>query len=121
MLIFKYTFSSFININIFKLIVSKYILRRYSTCNNFNFRKGRSCYEKENLITPKEYSKLALLNGITSVIADPHEISNVLGINGINFMFDSLKNIPFDIYFMLSSCVPGTSFENSGATLLAED
>ncbi|WP_315067651.1 adenine deaminase [uncultured Clostridium sp.] len=79
------------------------------------------CHIESSLVTPKEYSKLALLNGITSVVADPHEISNVLGVNGINFMINSSKNIPFDIYFMLPSCVPGTSFENSGATLLAED
>ncbi|EHI98841.1 Adenine deaminase [Clostridium sp. DL-VIII] len=79
------------------------------------------CHIESSLVTPEEYSKLALLNGITSVIADPHEISNVLGTDGINFMLDSSKNIPFDIYFMLPSCVPGTSFENSGAILLAKD
>lgn len=79
------------------------------------------CHIESSLVSPSEYYKLALLNGITSVIADPHEISNVLGAEGINFMLDSSNEIPFDIYFMLPSCVPGTSFESSGATLLAKD
>ncbi|NRT70471.1 adenine deaminase [Clostridium beijerinckii] len=79
------------------------------------------CHIESSLVTPTEYSKLALLNGITSVVADPHEISNVMGTDGINFMLNSSQNIPFDIYFMLPSCVPGTSFESSGATLLSKD
>ncbi len=79
------------------------------------------CHIESSLVTPSEYYKLALLNGITSVIADPHEISNVMGTEGINFMLDASKEIPFDIYFMLPSCVPGTSFESSGATLLAKN
>lgn len=79
------------------------------------------CHIESSLTSPAEYYKAALLNGITSVIADPHEIANVLGINGINFMINSSKNIPFDMYFMLPSCVPGTEFENSGAVLSAQD
>jgi len=79
------------------------------------------CHIESSLVTPTEYYKVALLNGITSVIADPHEISNVMGTDGLNFMLDASKEIPFDIYFMLPSCVPGTNFESSGATLLATD
>ena len=79
------------------------------------------CHIESSLVTPAQYYKVALINGITSVIADPHEISNVMGTDGINFMLDVSKEIPFDIYFMLPSCVPGTSFESSGATLLAKD
>lgn len=79
------------------------------------------CHIESSLVTPAEYYKVALINGITSVIADPHEISNVMGTDGINFMIDASKQIPFDVYFMLPSCVPGTSFESSGATLLAKD
>ncbi|WP_297421550.1 adenine deaminase [Clostridium sp.] len=77
------------------------------------------CHIESSLVTPSEYYKSAILNGITSAIADPHEISNVMGTAGIKFMLESSKNIPFDIYFMLPSCVPGTSFENSGAALLS--
>ena len=79
------------------------------------------CHIESSLVTPAEYYKVALINGITSVIADPHEISNVMGTDGLNFMLDASKEIPFDVYFMLPSCVPGTSFETSGATLLAKD
>lgn len=79
------------------------------------------CHIESSLVTPSQYYKVALINGITSVIADPHEISNVMGTDGLNFMLDVSKEIPFDIYFMLPSCVPGTSFESSGATLLAKD
>lgn len=79
------------------------------------------CHIESSLVTPSEYYKAALINGITSVVADPHEIANVLGTKGIDFMINSSKDIPFDMYFMLPSCVPGTDFENSGATLEAED
>lgn len=79
------------------------------------------CHIESSLVTPSEYHKAALLNGITSVIADPHEIANVLGTKGIEFMINASSNLPFDMYFMLPSCVPGTNFENSGATLSADD
>lgn len=72
---------------------------------------------ESSLTTPNGYSKIALLHGVTSLIADPHEIGNVLGIEGIEILMDLSKNIPFDFYFMLPSCVPATPFENSGAIL----
>ena len=76
---------------------------------------------ESSLVSPKEYYKEALKHGITSMIIDPHEIANVLGIKGIELMLNLSKNIPFDMYVMLPSCVPATTFENSGATLLAAD
>lgn len=76
---------------------------------------------ESSLLTPKEYYKAALLHGITSMIVDPHEIANVLGIKGIELMVNLSKNIPFDFYFMLPSCVPSTPFENSGAILNSSD
>ena len=79
------------------------------------------CHIESSLVTPLEYHKVALLNGITSVIADPHEIANVMGTRGIEFMINSSNEIPFDMYFMLPSCVPGTNFESSNANLLAKD
>lgn len=79
------------------------------------------CHIESSLVTPEEYSKAALLNGVTSVVCDPHEIANVCGSNGIKFMINSSKNLPFDIYFMLPSCVPGTDFENSGYSLSADE
>lgn len=76
---------------------------------------------ESSMLTPNEYYKTALLHGVTSLIADPHEIANVLGQAGIKFMIDSAQNIPFDFYFTLPSCVPSTPFENSGAVLNSSD
>ena len=76
---------------------------------------------ESTLVTPLEYSYVSLIHGVTSVIADPHEIANVAGIAGIEFMMKNAALAPLDIYFMLSSCVPATSFENSGAILKAAD
>jgi adenine deaminase len=76
---------------------------------------------ESSLVTPKEFAKVLLLHGVTSVVADPHEIANVLGAKGIQYMLDASINLPFDFYFMLPSCVPATGFEHSGATLNAED
>ena len=73
------------------------------------------------MLTPKEYYKIALLHGVTSVVADPHEIANVLGLDGIKLMLNLSDNIPFDFNFMLPSCVPATNFEDSGATLKSYD
>lgn len=76
---------------------------------------------ESSLIAPNEYYKEALKLGITSMVTDPHEIANVLGVNGINLMMELSKGLPFDFYFMLSSCVPSTDFEDSGAKIEAED
>jgi adenine deaminase len=75
---------------------------------------------ESSLVTPSEFAKVLLPHGVTTVIADPHEIANVLGTEGIQYMLDASENLPFDIYIMLPSCVPATSFENSGAILKAE-
>jgi adenine deaminase len=73
------------------------------------------------LATPGHLAEVIVPKGTTTIIADPHEIANVLGIEGIEFMLDASKNIPLNVFFMLPSCVPATEFEHSGATLLAED
>jgi adenine deaminase len=76
---------------------------------------------ESSMVTPPEFAKVSLLHGVTTVVADPHEIANVLGVEGIQYMLDSSKNLPFDFYFMLPSCVPATEFEHSGAILKAKD
>lgn len=73
------------------------------------------------MVTPSQFAKTILPAGTTAVIADPHEIANVCGLDGIQYMLDESSNIPLDVYLMLPSCVPATSFENAGAVLLAED
>ncbi|RLD19246.1 MAG: adenine deaminase [Caldiserica bacterium] len=70
---------------------------------------------------PPEFARAVVPLGTTTAVADPHEIANVAGIPGIQFMINSTKNLPMDIYFMLSSCVPATPLESSGAHLYAED
>ncbi|MEH7418390.1 adenine deaminase [Neobacillus drentensis] len=76
---------------------------------------------ESSTVTAREFAKVLLLHGVTSVIADPHEIANVSGVTGIQYMLNSTENLPFDFYFMLPSCVPATAFEHAGAILTAED
>ncbi|HIW32990.1 MAG TPA: adenine deaminase, partial [Candidatus Paenibacillus intestinavium] len=72
------------------------------------------------MLTPAEYSHVVLPHGVTTVIADPHEIANVSGEDGLDYMIASSENIALDVYYMLPSCVPAVSFENAGAVLTAE-
>ena len=76
---------------------------------------------ESSMLTPAEFSRVLLPHGITTVITDPHEIANVAGAEGIQFMLDDAKKADMDIFVMLPSSVPGTSFENAGATLTAQD
>jgi adenine deaminase len=73
------------------------------------------------MVTPSEFAKVVLPHGVTTVIADPHEIGNVSGAEGIEYMINYSKNIPLNVYYMLPSCVPATPFENAGAVLKADD
>jgi adenine deaminase len=75
---------------------------------------------ESTMVTPSEFAKAVLPHGTTTIIADPHEIANVCGINGINFMLNESKSLPLNTYFMMPSCVPSTPFENNGADLSAE-
>ena len=76
---------------------------------------------ESSLVTPDTFSSVLLEHGVTTVVTDPHEISNVLGKKGIQYMIDSTENTELDIFIMLPSCVPSTKFESSGAILEAED
>lgn len=72
-------------------------------------------------LTPDRFSETVLPHGTTTVIADPHEIANVLGIEGIKLMMRSSRNSTIDVFYMLPSCVPATDMETSGAILTADD
>lgn len=76
---------------------------------------------ESSLCTPPEFSRAVLPHGVTTVITDPHEIANVLGLEGIRFMLERAKHGPLNMYVMASSCVPATHMGTSGATLEAED
>ena len=69
------------------------------------------------MVTVPEYARAVVPRGTTSVVIDPHEIANVLGIEGIKYLLDSSRNVPLNVYVMLSSCVPATNLETSGASL----
>jgi len=72
---------------------------------------------ESSMLTPAQFSKIVIPNGTTSVIADPHEIANVCGIEGIKYMIESGDNCPLDVHIMIPSCVPATAFETSGAVI----
>ena len=76
---------------------------------------------ESTMMLPKEFAKTVLPAGTTTVIIDPHEISNVLGLHGISFMHEAVKNLPMNVYTMLPSCVPATPFETSGFDLNSYD
>ncbi|HSB03564.1 MAG TPA: adenine deaminase [Thermodesulfobacteriota bacterium] len=76
---------------------------------------------ESSLVAIPEFSRAVLPHGTTTVVADPHEIANVLGTRGIRFMAESAKGIPLNVFIMVSSCVPATHLETSGAVLRAQE
>ncbi len=76
---------------------------------------------ESSMVSPSQFARAVVPRGTTTIIADPHEIANVKGIEGIEYMLEASEGLPLNAYFMLPSCVPATSFETSGAKLLAED
>lgn len=76
---------------------------------------------ESSMLLPKEFAKAVVPAGTTTLITDPHEISNVLGLHGISFMREAVKNLPIDVYTMLPSCVPATNSETSGFELSSYD
>lgn len=69
------------------------------------------------MVSPCEFAKAVLPHGTTTVICDPHEIANVMGTDGIEYMLQATENLPVDVRFMIPSCVPATALDESGATL----
>lgn len=76
---------------------------------------------ESSMLLPTEFAKMVLPSGTTTVIADPHEISNVVGLHGISFMRETSKDLPLDVYMMLPSCVPASPYETSGFELNSYD
>lgn len=72
---------------------------------------------ESSLVSPKEFAKAVLPHGTTTVITDPHEITNVMGTDGIDYMLQATEGLPIDVRFMLPSCVPATPLDESGANL----
>jgi len=76
---------------------------------------------ESSMLIPSQFARLALSYGTVATLSDPHEIANVLGIEGIEYMLEDAKKTPLKIYFGASPCVPATPFETNGATLNAKD
>lgn len=76
---------------------------------------------ESSVISPEDFAKIASLHGTTAVVTDPHEIANVCGEDGINYMMQKTKKLPVSVYFMIPSCVPATEFDESAAKLNSID
>lgn len=75
---------------------------------------------ESSMLVPSEFAKLAVCHGTIATVSDPHEIANVLGIEGVEFMIENGKQTPFKFNFGAPSCVPATSFESAGAIIDSE-
>ena len=69
------------------------------------------------MLVPSEFARLAVVHGTVATISDPHEIANVCGMQGVEFMIENGKTVPFKFNFGAPSCVPATSFESAGAVI----
>lgn len=76
---------------------------------------------ESSMVTPAEFAKAVVAHGTTTVITDPHEITNVMGIGGVEYMIQASQNLPIDVHFMMPSCVPATEIDESGAELDCKD
>lgn len=76
---------------------------------------------ESSMVTPAEFAKAVVAHGTTTVITDPHEITNVMGFDGVEYMIQASQNLPIDVHFMMPSCVPATEIDESGAELDCKD
>lgn len=75
---------------------------------------------ESSIVTPYQFANAVISHGTTAVITDPHEIANVCGTKGIDYILEATKNLPIDVYIMIPSCVPATPFDESGYTIDAD-
>lgn len=76
---------------------------------------------ESSMLVPSEFARLAVVHGTVATVSDPHEIANVCGMEGVEFMIENGKQVPFHFYFGAPSCVPATTFETAGAEITAND
>ncbi|HXJ97562.1 MAG TPA: amidohydrolase family protein, partial [Gelidibacter sp.] len=72
---------------------------------------------ESSMLVPSEFARLAVKHGTVATVSDPHEIANVLGVEGVEFMIENGKKVPFKFNFGAPSCVPATTFESAGAVI----
>src|SRR4051812_21953280 len=75
---------------------------------------------ESSMLAPTAFAQMAVVHGTVATVSDPHEIANVCGMQGVQYMIDNSKLSPFRFFFGAPSCVPATSFETAGATLDAD-
>ena len=76
---------------------------------------------ESSMLVPSEFAKIAVIHGTVATVSDPHEIANVLGVKGVDFMIENGKKVPLKFNFGAPSCVPATSFESAGAIIDSDD
>jgi adenine deaminase len=76
---------------------------------------------ESSMVVPSEFARMAVVHGTVATVSDPHEIGNVLGVKGVQYMIDNGKQVPFKFYFGAPSCVPATPFETAGAEINEND
>ncbi|PKH52994.1 adenine deaminase [Tenacibaculum sp. Bg11-29] len=76
---------------------------------------------ESSMLVPSEFAKIAVVHGTVATVSDPHEIANVLGVKGVDFMIENGKKVPLKFNFGAPSCVPATSFESAGAIIDSDD
>ena len=72
---------------------------------------------ESSMLVPTEFARLAVVHGTVATVSDPHEIANVLGVEGVEYMLDNAAKTPLKCYFGVPSCVPATQFETAGGKL----
>ncbi|MEM6691065.1 MAG: amidohydrolase family protein, partial [Planctomycetota bacterium] len=75
---------------------------------------------ESSMLVPSQFARMAVRHGTVATVSDPHEIANVLGLEGVHFMIDDAAKVPFKFFFGAPSCVPATRFETAGAVLGSE-
>ena len=76
---------------------------------------------ESSMLIPSEFARLAVVHGTVATVSDPHEIANVCGMKGVEYMIENGKTVPFKFNFGAPSCVPATTFETAGATINSKD
>lgn len=76
---------------------------------------------ESSLVAPASFARAVIPHGTTTVVADPHEIANVCGVGGVDYMMSASAGLPLDVHFMLPSCVPAMPFEENGERLTWRD
>ncbi|MCF8373344.1 MAG: adenine deaminase [Bacteroidales bacterium] len=106
-----------------KVFVENGKIKKIVPCGTFNTQYilpgliDAHVHIESSMLVPSEFAKVAVKHGTVATVSDPHEIANVLGVDGVKFMIENSKKVPFKIFWGAPSCVPATNFETSGFTI----